>query len=41
VVVVYAVDTKTVASMEIFQISVLVSGNDYDKQPSYEYCGEG
>jgi len=30
-----------VASAEIFAISVLVGGNDCDKQPSYEYCGEG
>ena len=30
-----------VASAEVFAISVLVGGNDCDKQPSYEYCGEG
>ena len=30
-----------VASAEIFGISVLVSDNDCDRQPSYEYCGEG
>jgi len=30
-----------VASIKIFRISVLVSDHDCDKQPSYEYCGEG
>jgi len=33
-------NTVTVASTTKFGISVLVSGNDCDKQPSYEYCGE-
>ena len=34
-------ETKSVASTEIFRISVLVSDNDCNKQPKYEYCGEG
>ena len=29
------------AHADIFGISVLVSDHDCDKQPSYEYCGEG
>jgi len=33
--------TIAVASAEIFAIGVLVSDSDCDKQPSYEYCGEG
>jgi len=32
---------RSVANAEIFGISVLVSDNDCDRQPSYEYCGEG
>jgi len=30
-----------VARTKIFGISVSVSDYDRDKQPSYEYCGEG
>ena len=30
-----------VVSTELFGVSVLVSYNDCDKQPSYEYCREG
>ena len=29
------------ASTGIFGIGVLLCDNDCDKQPSYEYCGEG
>jgi len=32
---------SAVASTKLFGISVLVSDHDCDKQPSYEYCGEG
>jgi len=29
------------ATTKIFGVIVWVSDNDCDKQPSYEYCGEG
>jgi len=37
----YDVQLQAMASTEIFGISVLISDHDCDKQPSYEYCGEG
>jgi len=37
----FVVLCNTVVNTKIFGISVLASGHDCDKQPSYEFCEEG